>query len=70
MRKLLFVTFILLSSVKAYATPDNSMSIVPVAVDGATITASDENSRNNVVSAAYNAHDHNDIDQTANTLDV
>ena len=51
-------------------SPDNSMSITPVAVDGATITASDENSRNNVVSAAYNAHDHNDIDQTANTLNV
>src|SRR3990167_3004145 len=51
-------------------SPDNLMSITPVAVDGATITASDENSRNNVVSAAYNAHDHNDIDQAANTLNV
>src|SRR3990167_5647197 len=70
MRKLLFEFVVLLLPFKAYATPNNSMSITPVAVDGATITASDENSRNNVVSAAYNAHDHNDIDQTANTLNV
>ena len=70
MRKLLFAFVVLLLPFKAYATPNNSMSITPVAVDGATITASDENSRNNVVSAAYNAHDHNDIDQTANTLNV
>lgn len=70
MKKLLTILFVLLLTAKAYSSPNNSVSIVPVATDGATITASDENSRNNVVSAAYNAHDHNDIDQTANTLSV
>jgi len=76
MRKLLLVfvnIIILLQGLfvkELLCSPNNSMAILPVAVDGATITASDENSRNNVVSAAYNAHDHNDIDQTANTLNV
>ncbi len=69
MKKLLFL-FLVLFTVNAYASPDNSMSITPVAVTGAKITASDENSRNTVISAAYNAHDHTDISRTANTLNI
>jgi len=69
MKKLLFL-FLILFTVNAHASPDNSMSITPVAVTGAKITASDENSRNTVVSAAYNAHDHTDISRTANTLNI
>ena len=70
MKKILSIIFVLLLTTKAYPNPNNSMSILPAAVDGATITASDENARNNIVSSAYNAHDHNDIDQTANTLNI
>ena len=54
----------------AFATPNTSMSITPAAVDAETITASDENTRNNVISSIYNAHGHTDISQTANTLNV
>ncbi len=69
MKKLLFL-FSLFLTTNVFATPDSSMSISPAAVDAAVITASDENTRNNAISSTYNAHDHNDIDQTANTLNV
>ena len=55
---------------KCFAAPVTSLSISPSAVDATTITASDENTRNSAITTAYNAHDHNDIDQTANTLAV
>jgi len=54
----------------AFGAPDSTMSIIPSATAGTTITASDENARNNVVSTIFNSHHHNDIDQTANTLNV
>jgi hypothetical protein len=69
MKKIVFLILILFA-VNAYGNPDNSMSITPVAVAGAKITASDENTRNSVVSSAYNAHDHTDISKTANTLNI
>ena len=46
------------------------MTITPSATAGTTITASDENARNNTVTTAYNSHGHTDISQTANTLNV
>lgn len=39
-------------------------------MDATTITASDENTRNTSITTWANAHDHNDIDATANTLAV
>ena len=68
-RYLLLFAFLFLY-INAYGSPSNTMSITPVAVDGATITASDENSRNNVVVTTYNAHTHTDVSQVANTLNV
>jgi hypothetical protein len=70
MKKLLLALFILSLTVKAYPSPTSSMSIIPAAVNGATIEAADENDRNTIVSSTYNAHDHNDIDQTANGLNI
>lgn len=46
------------------AAPDTTMTIAPSATSGATITASDENDRNNDVSSAYNSHSHTDISST------
>ena len=69
MKRILLLLLLLFPAV-AFSAPDSTMSIIPVAVSGTTITASDENSRNNVVSTTFNSHDHNDIDQTANTLNV
>lgn len=65
---LLFATLFLYNI--ALGAPSNTMSISPVAVDGATITASDENARNNIIVSTYNAHTHTDISQVANTLNV
>jgi len=64
------ILLILLLTTPVFAAPSNTMSITPAASDGTTITAADENSRNNEVSSKFNAHDHTDISQTANTLDV
>lgn len=55
---------------KVYATPNNSMSISPSAVDNTVITATDENDRNTEISSKYNAHSHTDITQAGNTLSV
>lgn len=54
----------------AWAAPDTTMSITPVAVSGATISASDENSRNNEISTKFNNHTHSDITQFGNTVKV
>jgi hypothetical protein len=54
----------------AHAAPDSTLSITPAAVSGTTITAADENDRNNDIVTWANSHDHNDIDQTANTLNI
>lgn len=70
MRRLLFIILFLCLPKIALAVPSNTLSIVPVAVDGATITASDENTRNNTTVSIYNAHTHTDISQTASTLNV
>jgi len=69
MKRLLLLILLLVPNV-AFGAPDSTMSIIPSATAGTTITASDENARNNVVSTIFNSHDHNDIDQTANTLNV
>lgn len=69
MRKYLFIFFIFITT-NAFSAPNNTMSITPAASDGAVIQAADENTRNTAISTAYNAHDHNDIDQTGNTLAV
>ena len=47
------------------SVPNNTMSISPSASDGATITASDENTRNTNISTPYNAHSHTDISPTS-----
>ena len=52
------------------SAPSTTLSVSPSAVDATTITASDENTRNSAITTTYNAHDHNDIDQTANTLAI
>lgn len=63
---LLFLFF----SSTVWAAPDNSMSILPTAVEGNTITAADENTRNSEIATKYNAHSHTDTTQTGNTLKV
>ena len=45
------------------AAPSNTLSVSPSASSGQTITASDENSRNNTITSTYNAHTHTDITQ-------
>ena len=53
----------------AWAAPDTTLTIDPVAVSGNTILASEENNRNADVSTAYNAHSHSDLSSsTANTF--
>lgn len=69
MKKLLFLAFLLIPSL-AFAVPNSTLSVSPPAVDGTVISASDENTRNNTVTTTFNNHDHNDIDQTANTLAI
>ena len=63
--------FILFLSKSVWAAPDTTMSITPSAVSGETITASDENSRNNEVSTKYNSHSHTDLSSsTSNTFTI
>jgi len=69
-KKIIFVLIGLMFTMKVMAAPTNSMSISPSASSGTAITAADENARNNEVSTKFNAHDHIDINQTANTLNV
>ena len=54
----------------AWAAPDSTLTIDPSATSGSTISAADENDRSGDISTWANSHDHNDIDQTANTLNV
>jgi len=62
---------VLMFSTPVFANPTNSMSITPSASSGTTISAADENSRNNEVSTKYNAHDHQDFTlTTSNTLTI
>ncbi len=68
--RILILLLVLLFPSFAYSAPSTTLSTSPSAVDATTITASDENTRNSAVSTWANAHDHNDIDQTANTLAV
>lgn len=71
MHKLIISTLtVLLITPLAWAAPDSTLSISPAASSGATITAADENSRNNSIATTFNSHDHIDISQTANTLNV
>ena len=60
-RLISFATTLFLLSSTVYAAPDRTMSIAPVAVSGDTITASDENSRNNEVADKFNNHTHADV---------
>lgn len=54
-----------------FAVPDDTMSITPTAVSGETISAADENSRNNEISSVFNSHSHADIDTfTTNTFTI
>ena len=59
-----------LSSPLVWASPSTTLTIDPSATSGTTITAADENDRNGDVSTWANAHDHNDIDQTANSVNL
>jgi len=70
MKKLFLTILFILTATNIYPSPDNSISVAPVAVTGAKITAADENTRNGVISSAYNAHDHTDISKTANILNI
>ena len=69
MKKLLFIPLLFISSIVS-AAPSTTLSITPTAVDATVIEASDVNTRNSAVSTWANAHDHNDIDQTANTIAI
>ncbi len=65
------VAALLLWLPQGWTAPDQTMSITPTATSGATITASDENTRNNNISTPFNAHSHTDISTTsANTFNV
>src|SRR3990167_872596 len=71
MKKIFLIPLFIFSLVvNGYSAPTNTISITPAASDGTTIAASDENTRNSEVSTKFNAHDHTDISQTANTLKV
>ncbi len=61
MKKFLLAILLLLLTTNLYASPTNSISVTPVAVDGAVIQAADENNRNSTISSAYNSHSHEDI---------
>lgn len=52
---------VLLGQAVCFATPDRTISVSPVAVSGETVSANDENSRNNEISTKFNEHSHNDI---------
>jgi hypothetical protein len=55
----------------AFAAPDTTMSITPTATSGETISAADENARNNEISSKYNAHSHTDVSTfTTNTFTI
>jgi hypothetical protein len=70
MKKILFILLILFIPIYAYSAPTSSLSITPAAVDGNVIEAADENTRNNAISTWANAHDHEDISQVGNTLNI
>ena len=57
-------------SFNLWAAPSTTLSIDPSASAGSTITAADENDRNNDVTTWANAHDHNDVDQLSNTVNL
>src|SRR3990167_1509516 len=69
MQIIFLILFLLVPSI-VWSAPSTTVSITPSAVDATTITASDENTRNSAISTWANNHDHNDIDQTANTLAI
>ena len=61
-RKSYLILAVLLSFCgQVYATPDQQMTIAPAASSGGSITAADENDRNNDISSPYNSHNHVDI---------
>lgn len=54
-----------------WAAPDTTLTISPSATSGTSITAADENDRNNDTSTAFNAHSHTDLSaSTANTFNL
>lgn len=64
MKKLLLFLVFVFMSYNCFASPVSSLSITPTASSGTTISASDENSRNNTITSTFNAHDHDDINAT------
>ena len=71
MRYLSCALIFLLLVPTVFAAPSTTLTIDPSATAGNTITAADENDRNNDVVTAYNSHDHTDIvSTTANTFTV
>ena len=70
LRRLQFALILILAAPLAWAAPDSTLTIAPSVSSGETITAADENDRNNDIVTWANSHDHNDIDQTANTVNL
>ena len=70
-RKLVALLISLVFVVPAYSVPDDTMSITPTAVSGETVSASDENARNNEISTVFNSHSHTDVSTfTTNTFTI
>ena len=61
MKRLYLAILLLFLTTNIYSAPTSSISVTPVAVDGAVIQAADENNRNSTISSTYNAHSHTDI---------
>lgn len=63
---------ILLWAKPSLGVPDNTLSITPSATAGTTITAADENDRNNDITSSYNNHSHLDISSmsSVNTFSI
>lgn len=68
MKKYILALGFLLIASNGWCVPNNTMSITPSASDATVIEASDVNTRSNSISTPYNAHSHDDITQTGNTL--
>lgn len=69
MRKSLLIFLLLVHIEMVESAPDVTMSFSS-ASGGSTITASEHNTVRNETSSRFNSHDHNDIDQTASTLNI
>jgi hypothetical protein len=61
MKRLFILMVCLLVARLVMAAPSSTMSVTPVATSGTSITAADENARNNAISTTFNSHDHSTI---------